>query len=100
MGTKPEDMIWVGDDGCYIYFRFAARSDVYRWSTQTCFKHQNFVLVFKSQPGLLTTHVAPDYQRHKMRALQSNFHDFIRGEVGCGVKHQISDIQGCYVQPN
>uniref|UniRef100_A0A336MZ57 CSON010498 protein n=1 Tax=Culicoides sonorensis TaxID=179676 RepID=A0A336MZ57_CULSO len=100
VGTKPEDMIWVGDDGCYIYFRYAAKSDVYRYDTSTCFKPNNFLLVFGSEAGLLTTHVAPDHQRNKMRALQSNFHDFIRNEVGCGVKHQISDIQGCYVQPN
>lgn len=93
-------MIWVGEDGCYIYFRYGAQSELYRWDTSTCFKQQNFQLVFKSQPGLYTTHIAPDYQRNKMRALQSNFPDFIRGEVGCGVHHVLQDVEGCYIQNN
>lgn len=97
-GTKPEEMVWVGADGCYIYFRYAARPEVYRWSADSCFKQSNFNLIFESSHGLLTTQVVPDYEAKKMRALQSNFQDFIKREIGCGAKHQIADIQGCFHQ--
>lgn len=70
------------DNGAALFFRNKGESDIYIWNTQTCFKHENFLLVQRGDDCKLATQVVPGYKR-LMWAIESNFHDFISNTVGC-----------------
>ncbi|GLH04176.1 Uncharacterized protein GBIM_09944, partial [Gryllus bimaculatus] len=83
VGPKPAPLVLLGtDNGAAIFFRKKGESDIYMWNTQTCFKPQNFLLVQNGGECRLATHVVPGYKR-LMWVLESNFHDYIQGCVGC-----------------
>lgn len=88
-------MIIGTDNGSSIFFRNEGYSEVYKWDTNTCFKQENFSVVYRSQTCQLATHAMADYKRSRMRVLESNFPDFMQNTVGCGAVQQISIMQGC-----
>lgn len=97
VGVKPHKIVILGTDGgCAIFFRYKGQSQVYRWDTNTAFKSANFTSVFKSATCFLATQAMPDLKRSKMRVLESNFPDYIKGQVGCGAYQVISPMEGCF----
>ncbi|XP_046987594.1 major royal jelly protein 5 [Schistocerca americana] len=97
VGVKPGKLVILGtDNGRAIFFRFEAQSEIYRWDSDTAFKRENLVLVYRSGTCELATHVAADYKRGRMRVLESNFPDYVQGTVGCGPNHALSLMQGCH----
>lgn len=91
VGAKPKGMVLLGTDlGSALFFRWEGEGDVYRWDADSPFTPENFVKVYSSPMGMFSTHVFPDLKRLKMRSLDSNFPDFVKGHVGCGAAQQIS----------
>lgn len=86
VGRKPDEsasiVILGTDNGAALFFRNKGESDIYIWNTQTCFKHENFLLVQRGDECKLATQVVPGFKR-LMWAIESNFHDFISNTVGC-----------------
>lgn len=99
VGEKPGKIVVLGTDlGAALFFRYEGQSEIYRWDSNVPFSSGNFVKVYKSPDGLLSTHVFPDLKRIRMRSLESNFPDFIQNTVGCGANQQISlmaDFENC-----
>nr|BDD85302.1 yellow-g1 protein [Ischnura senegalensis] len=97
LGRKDAKVVILGTDGgSNVFFRYEGRTEIYSWDTNKCFKSDNFVLVWKDDGCLLATHAVPDYKRGRMTLLQSNFHDYLQGTVGCGAVQAIATIQGCF----
>lgn len=96
-GPKPAIIVILGtDNGSAIFFRYEGQPEVYRWDTNTQFKQDNFLPVYRSSTCQLATHALADYKRGRMRVLESNFPDYIQGTVGCGAVQQLSVLQGCF----
>lgn len=96
-GIKPHKLVIIGtDNGSAIFFRYEGQSEVYRWDANTCFKTENFRVVYRSQSCHLATHALADYKRGRMRVLESNFPDYMKNTVGCGAEQQLSIMQGCW----
>jgi len=76
-----------------IFFRFEGDGRIYSWDSTTAFKQENFLLVYRSPTCALPTHVVADYKRGRMRVLESNFHDYIQDNVGCGTVQSLSMLQ-------
>ncbi|XP_026294092.1 protein yellow-like [Frankliniella occidentalis] len=92
-GPKNGKIVILGTDGGqFLFFRFEGSSEILRWNTNTCFKSDNFEVVYNSPDCLLATQVAPDYKIQRIRILESNFPDFILGQVGCGAYQVINVI--------
>lgn len=97
VGTKPNKQVIIGtDNGSAIFFRYEGQSEVYRWDTNTNYNESNFQVVYRCQTCQLATHALADYNRGKMRVLESNFPDFLQNTVGCGAIQQLSIMQGCF----
>lgn len=98
VGLKSNKIVILGTDGgCNIFFRYEGQSEVYRWDAcNTTFKTCNFTPVYKSETCFLVTHAFPDLKNNKMRVLESNFPDFIQGQMGCGAYQEINTIRGCF----
>lgn len=98
IGAKPNKMVILGTDGgCAIFFRYAGQSEIYRWDAcNTAFKTCNFKPVYKSETCYLVTHAFPDLVGNRMRVLESNFPDFIQGQMGCGAYQEINSMGGCF----
>lgn len=97
VGVKPNKLVIIGtDNGSAIFFRYEGQSEVYRWDSNTCFKAENFRVVYRSQTCQLATHALADYKRGRMRVLESNFPDYMKNTVGCGADQQLSIMQGCW----
>ncbi|KAJ1527763.1 hypothetical protein ONE63_007718 [Megalurothrips usitatus] len=95
-GIKPSKLVILGTDGGhFLFFRYEGSSEILRWDTNTCFKSDNFQVVYKSPDCLLATQIAPDYKIQRMRILESNFPDYILGQVGCGAYQVINVIDSC-----
>ncbi|KAF5288321.1 hypothetical protein FQR65_LT12055 [Abscondita terminalis] len=93
LGLKPSKLVLLGtDSGSAIFFRYEGKPEIYRWDTNTCFKSENFLVVYKSESCFLVTQVMPDVKHQKMRVLESNFVDFVQNTVGCGATQQINVI--------
>lgn len=85
VGPKPEGqkIVLLGtDNGSSLFFRPKGESDIYVWDTEKCFKPDNWVLAQKGGECRLATQVVPGYKQ-LMWVLESNFHDYIVGNVGC-----------------
>lgn len=97
IGAKPNKMVILGTDGGdIIFFRYEGQSEVFKWDTTTSFKESNFTPVYRSATCFLATHAIADLKRNKMRVLESNFPDYIQGQVGCGALQQINSMEGCF----
>jgi hypothetical protein len=94
LGPKPGKLVFVGTNGeATVFFRFEGDGSIYRWDTTTAFQQENFLLIYRSPSCALPTHVVADYKHGRMRVLESNFHDFIQGTVGCGAVQTLSLLQ-------
>uniref|UniRef100_A0A0C9RW01 Y_5 protein n=1 Tax=Fopius arisanus TaxID=64838 RepID=A0A0C9RW01_9HYME len=90
IGTKPGKLIFLGtDNGSAVFFRFEGHTEIYRWDASTPFCPENCVKVYDGQECTFPSEVIPDYKKGRMRVLESNFPDFIRGTVGCGIDHSL-----------
>lgn len=90
-GPKSNKMVILGTDGGhFLFFRYEGSNEIYRWDTNTCFK--DFEVVYRSSDCLLPTQIAADYKIQRMRVLESNFPDYILGQVGCGAYQAINVI--------
>lgn len=98
VGVKPSKMVILGTDGgCAIFFRYEGQSEIYRWDAcNTSFKNCNFKPVYKSDTCFLVTHCFPDVEGNKMRVFESNFPDYIQGQMGCGAYQEINPMGGCF----
>lgn len=98
LGVKPAKMIILGTDGgCAIFFRYEGQPEIYRWDAcNTSFATCNFKVVYKSNTCFLATHTFPDTLGNKMRVLESNFPDYIQGQMGCGAYQEINAMHGCF----
>lgn len=97
VGVKPSKLVILGTDGgCAIFFRYEGQSEIYRWDSNTSFKSAHFTPVYRSATCFLATHAVADIKRSKMRVLESNFPDYIQGQVGCGAYQQINVMEGCF----
>nr|CAD7441068.1 unnamed protein product [Timema bartmani] len=96
LGPKPGKIVIIGtDNGAAIFFRFEGQGDIYRWDTNKCFRRENFIIVHRSLSCYLATHALADYGRGRMVVLESNFHDYVKGTVGCGAVQSLSVMQNC-----
>lgn len=95
LGPKPNKLVVLGTDlGSALLLRIEGLPEIYRWDSNTCFKPENFLVVYKSAPCYLSTQVMPDVRRQRLRVLESNFPDFIQNTVGCGAVQQINLLAG------
>lgn len=94
-GDKYNKLVIIGTDGNSIFFRYEGQSEIFKWDADTKFDPSNFKVVHKSESCLLSTHIFPDYRNSKIKALESNFPDYIQGKAGCGALQQIKAIEGC-----
>ncbi|XP_017755150.1 PREDICTED: protein yellow [Eufriesea mexicana] len=91
LGMKPKKMILLGtDNGSALFFRYEGESDVYRWDATNSFDPKCFNQVYTSAECSLVTHIVADYQRGRMRVLESNFPDYMQGTVGCGATQALT----------
>lgn len=90
-GPKSNKLVILGTDGGhFLFFRYEGSNEIYRWDTNTCFKTDNCEVVYRSSDCLLATQITPDYRIQRMRVLESNFPDYILGQVGCGAYQSIN----------
>ncbi|KAF2894442.1 hypothetical protein ILUMI_11731 [Ignelater luminosus] len=95
LGPKANKYLVLGTDlGSAVFFRQEGQPEIYRWDSNTCFKPENFLVVYKSANCFLSTQVMPDVRRQRMRILESNFPDYIQDTVGCGAVQQINLLTG------
>ncbi|XP_057331842.1 protein yellow-like [Microplitis mediator] len=93
LGQKKAKIVILGtDNGTAMFFRYEGKSDIYRWDTSLRFVEEHFDRVSTGDDIMFATHVTPDYRTERMRALESNFPDFIQGTVGCGVEHTFNTL--------
>ncbi|XP_015116467.1 major royal jelly protein 2 [Diachasma alloeum] len=91
LGPKPKKMVMLGtDNGSAVFFRYEGEQPIYRWDVCTPFSEKNFLKVYEGDGYAFASEVIPDYKRGRMRVLESNFPDFIRGTVGVGVDHSLT----------
>ncbi|XP_063989980.1 protein yellow [Diachasmimorpha longicaudata] len=91
LGDKPKKMVMLGTDkGTAVFFRYEGEQAIYRWDVCTPFNDTNFLKVYEGDGYSFASEVIPDYKRGRMRILESNFPDFIRGTVGIGVDHSLT----------
>ncbi|KAK5640865.1 hypothetical protein RI129_009412 [Pyrocoelia pectoralis] len=95
LGLKPNNLVVLGTDtGSAIFFRYEGKPELYRWDANTCFKQENFLIVYKASTCFLPTQVMSDHNRQRMRVLQSNFPDYVHNTVGCGAVQKINIMEG------
>ncbi|KAK4874679.1 hypothetical protein RN001_014039 [Aquatica leii] len=95
LGVKKDRLVMLGTDlGSAAFFRYEGSPEIYRWDTNTCFKPENFLVVYKSDPCFLVTQVMADVKHQQMRVLESNFGDYVQHTVGCGATQQINVMSG------
>lgn len=91
LGPKKGKVVFLGtDNGSVIFFRKEGESDIYRWDLLDCPTKDNIQKVYKGKKCELPTHVVPDYNRWRMRVLESNFPDYFQCTVGCGANHALT----------
>ncbi|XP_017887524.1 protein yellow [Ceratina calcarata] len=91
LGRKPKRMVLLGtDNGSALFFRYEGEADVYRWDATEQFDTRSFTLVYTSGECSLATNVVADYNRGRMRVLESNFPDYMLGTVGCGATQSLN----------
>lgn len=91
LGPKPRRMVMLGtNDGSFLFFRYEGESDIYGWDASTPFCEKSFIKVMTGDSCALSTCVMSDHSRGRMRVLQTNFPDFIKGSVGCGIDQSLS----------
>lgn len=95
VGDKPGKLVIVGSDGNSVFFRYEGQSEIFKWDSDSKFESSNFKVVHKSDSCLLATHIFPDYRNSRIKALESNFPDYIQGKAGCGALQQIKSLEGC-----
>jgi hypothetical protein len=94
LGPKPDKLFFVGTDGgAAVFFRFESDGNTHPWDTITAFQQENFLLIYRSPSCVLPTRVVADYKHGRMRVLESNFHDYLQGTVGCGDMQSLSLLQ-------
>ncbi|KAB0793586.1 hypothetical protein PPYR_13206 [Photinus pyralis] len=95
LGLKPNKLVILGTDtGSAVFFRYEGKQEIYRWDSNTCFKQENFLVVYKASACFLPTQVMADHNQQRMRVLQSNFPDYVQHTVGCGAVQQIHLMEG------
>ncbi|XP_075231801.1 major royal jelly protein 1-like [Lycorma delicatula] len=83
IGSKPGKMVFLGtDNGLNIFFRFQGDNEIFLWNSATTFSDSNFILVQRPNSCRMATHITAGYKR-MMWVLESNFQDYISGNVGC-----------------
>jgi hypothetical protein len=94
LGPKPGKFVFIGTDGgSALFLRLEGDGSIYRWDTTSAFRQENFLLVYRSRPCAMPTHVVADNKHGHLRVLESNFHDYLEGAVGCGVVQSLSVLQ-------
>ncbi|KAI5745339.1 hypothetical protein M8J76_010225 [Diaphorina citri] len=82
-GKKPGKMVVLGtDNGSVMFFRLHGENDIYMWNTELSFKPYYFILAQRGEDCRVATHVFPGYNKF-MWVMESNFQDFLQGNVGC-----------------
>lgn len=95
LGKKPDRMIILGtDNGSNMFFRYEGKPAIYKWDALTTFCSENFLTISNGDVSecSFAMSVFPDYANDKMKVLQANSPDFLKGTVGCGVDHVISNL--------
>ncbi|KAL1463690.1 hypothetical protein WDU94_015421 [Cyamophila willieti] len=83
VGCKPGKIVVLGtDNGSVLFFRLHGENDIYMWNTALPFKPYYFILAQRGEDCRVATHVFPGYNR-LMWVMESNFQDFLQGNVGC-----------------
>lgn len=85
VGPKPNGLpivILGTDNGSSLFLRYKGQSDIFLWSTETCFKSSNFIEAQKGDECRLPTQVMSGHKRF-MWTIESNFNDFISNKMGC-----------------
>ncbi|KAL1498203.1 hypothetical protein ABEB36_009039 [Hypothenemus hampei] len=94
LGVKNGKIVLLGTDGGAVaFYRHEGKPEIYRWNADNCTTlFPGGELVYTSPSCYLATQVLPDSVGGLMRVLESNFPDFIKGHVGCGVSQRIAPM--------
>ncbi|CAG9773979.1 unnamed protein product [Ceutorhynchus assimilis] len=90
LGPKERKIVPVSTDGATrLFYRHEGESDIYKWDADSELFCEGNLVYKEDNCCYLATQVMPYYAENRMMLLESNFHDYIQGTVGCGTSQRV-----------